>query len=81
MVFWYWSNIVLSNLDKNFDTFENHDLVCRILLWITEFYMIVLEISAISKRGKEYFNDISRLVNIVTPIMILINASDTDARD
>ena len=72
---------MLSNLDKNFEMFEDQDIVCRAFLWITEIYMILLEISAISKQGKHYCSDFTRVVNILTPIIILINASNTDDRD
>ena len=77
LVFWYWSNIVLVNLDKNYDSFEDPDKVCRSLLWITEIYMIILEIRAISKKLKSYFSDFSRALNILTPIVVLINAAST----
>ena len=81
LVFWYWSNIVLPNLDKNSETFENPDKVCRSFIWITEIYMIILEISAISKRLKSYFSDFSRVLNILTPIIVLINAASTENID
>jgi len=76
--FWYWSNIVLVNLPLDPDTFESHDLVCRTLLGITGFYLIFLEITAIVNKHIEYFNDLARLFNIITPILIMTNVFTED---
>ena len=69
-VFWYWSNVVLLNL--RFDTaFEQPDRNCRTLLTITGIYLLSLEISAVIRRRLNYFTDMARLFNIITPILIL----------
>ena len=79
--FSYWSNIVLSNLDRAFDEFESADKVCRAFLFLTEFYLLLLEITAIVKRLHLYLNDTARVFNIITPIIVLKNCFNTSNRD
>ena len=47
--FWYWSNVVLVNIENDKD-FEKQDTMCRIFLTCTGIYLFLLEISAIIKR-------------------------------
>ena len=71
--FWYWSNVVLPNLKKDFETMSYWDDVCRVALSITGFYLLLMELSAIVRRGPKYFTDMARLFNIITPWLILQN--------
>ena len=80
LVFWYWSNIVLPNLDKQPEFFEKPDAICRIFLVCTACYSFLLEITAIVKRLHLYLNDTARIFNICTPILILKNAFNTENR-
>ena len=72
-VFWYWSNVVLINLESDGKNFDQHDTNCRVLLTITGIYLLSLEISAVIRRRLNYFTDMARLFNIITPTLILYN--------
>ena len=48
--FWYWSNVVLVNIENDPDNFGKQDTLCRIFLTITAVYLVLLEISAVIKR-------------------------------
>ena len=73
MIFWYWSNVVLINLKEKEEFFGPIDDACRVILIITGFYLLFLEISAIIRRRLNYFTDMARLFNIITPTLILEN--------
>ena len=68
--FWYWSNIVLVNIENDPDSFETQDKICRVFLALVGFYLLFLEISAIAKRRFQYLNDMARLFNFITPLLI-----------
>ena len=72
-VFWYWSNVVLINLKGDPEHFEVADDNCRIILNFTGIYLLSLEISAVIRRRINYFTDMARLFNIITPSLILYN--------
>ena len=73
LVFWYWSNLALPNLDNKENYFEWQDTVCRVLLVITSFYLLAIEVSAIYKRKFGYFLAPTKLFNVVTPLLICLN--------
>lgn len=75
VIFWYWSNVVLINLFIDFETFGPWDDICRVSLAITGSYLLILEISAVIRRRLDYFTDMARLFNIITPILIIQNVS------
>lgn len=54
-----------------------HDF-CRFTLLITSVYLLLVELSAIIKQRVGYFNSLPKLFNIITPILILSNAFDTE---
>ena len=70
-VFWFWSNVVLVNLFIDYETFDTWDRICRMSLLITGFYLLSMELSAVFKRRILYFTDMSRLFNIITPVLIV----------
>ena len=72
-VFWYWSNVVLINLKDQEDRFDEPDQNSRIVLTFTGIYLLSLEISAVIRRRLNYFTDMARLFNIITPALILYN--------
>ena len=76
VVFWYWSNIVLFNLPKNDDvqsSFQTQHDVCRVILCITAFYLLAIEITALVDRKWKYFLQVTRLLNVITPLLLLLN--------
>ena len=73
LVFWYWSNIVLVNLKTDTDLFEPQDRVCRIILNITAFYLLAIEVTTVYKRRVEYVKTMTRLFNLITPVLIMHN--------
>ena len=79
--FWYWSNVVLVNIENDKSNFEKQDTLCRIFLTTTGCYLILLEISAIIKRRFKYLNDLGRLFNLITPILILTNVFSEDREE
>ena len=47
ITFWYWSNIVMTNIDIDYDKYKTHNIVCQVILSITAVYLLTLESSAI----------------------------------
>ena len=45
-MFWYWSNLVLPNLDRGKQTFDDQRLGCEVIIVLTSAYLLVIEISA-----------------------------------
>ena len=79
-IFWYWSNIVLPGLQKDYDAFEMHNKVCQHSLTITATYLLVIETSSVLKRKQEYLRDLTRIFNLITPTLILCNVYNVEAR-
>ena len=73
LVFWYWSNIVLVNLKSDTDLFETQDIVCRVILNITAFYLLAIEATTVYRRNIEYIKSMTRLFNLITPVLIMHN--------
>ena len=73
LVFWYWSNIVLVNLKTDADLFEPQDIVCRISLNVTAVYLLAIEVTTVYIRKLAYINSMTRLFNLITPVLIMHN--------
>ena len=77
VVFWYWSNIVIFNIprpgEENGNSFLLQHDICRIILFLTAFYLISIEVTALLKEHWRYFMSPTRLLNIITPTLLLWN--------
>ena len=78
MAFWYWSNIIIVNLDSDDGGFDVQNYVFKAILVVTAVYLMVIEISAMIKRRLKYFDNLAKFFNMITPIFIMINVFDTD---
>ena len=81
LFFWYWSNFVLPNLQNDKEQWESHDNVCSIVLPITAFYLLIVELSQVIKRRIQYFYSPTRLFNLFTPITIIVNVFNKHGSD
>ena len=50
------------------------------MLTITAVYLLLLEITAIVRAKLDYLQDLTRLLNLITPALIMINVYNTDGR-
>ena len=48
------------------------------MLTITAVYLLLLEITAIVRAKLDYLQDLTRLLNLITPALIMINVYNTD---
>ena len=53
-------------------------MVCKILLFWTSFYLLIVEFTAIARRKLKYFYNVSRLFNVITPFLLIYNISSED---
>ena len=78
--FWYWSNILIPNLDESPDL-EDQDTVMQVLLTTTAMYLLVMEISSVYRSSWAYFRDKTRLFNLITPILLLTSIYNKDSQE
>ena len=71
--FWYWSNFVLINLKKSYDTFNTQDRILRMVLICTAIYLLLIETTVIIKLKWKYLSTATRLFNLITPVLIMTN--------
>ena len=76
--FVWWSNIVITNLGKE-DTFDTQNDVLQTCLTLTAIYLLILEIYAIYRAKLEYLRNATRLLNLITPTLIMINVYNVEA--
>ena len=82
VAFWYWSNIVIINLDENSDAFVHQDTVCKVILVGTSFYLLFLELTAMWRRRLDYFEGSSfKVVAIVVPTLLMMNVLNEKVED
>ena len=74
--FVWWSNIVITNIDES-DSFDRQNKAFQTLLTITAVYLLLLEISAIYRAKLDYFRNLTRLLNLITPALIMVNVYNT----
>ena len=74
VIFWYWSNIVLKNIQTDPNDFEIQLAVCRVSLLVTAVYLSIFEIMTFLRRKLNYLKESpENLLNILTPLLILWN--------
>lgn len=76
--FFWWSNIVLPNVGTS-DSFEWQNEFLQACLTVTAIYLFSLEISSIREAGFSYLRDAARLLNVITPALIMVNIYNVDA--
>ena len=74
--FVWWSNIVITNIDES-ESFDTQNKVFQTLLTITAVYLLLLEITAIVRAKLDYLRDLTRLLNLITPALIMVNVYNT----
>ena len=74
--FVWWSNIVITNIDVS-DSFDTQNKIFQTLLTITAVYLLLLEISAIVRAKLDYLRNLTRLLNLITPALIMVNVYNT----
>ena len=74
--FVWWSNIVITNIKKA-DSFDTQNKIFQTLLTITAVYLLLLEISAIVRAKLDYLRNLTRLLNLITPALIMVNVYNT----
>ena len=74
--FVWWSNIVITNIDVS-DSFDTQNKIFQTLLTITAVYLLLLEITAIVRAKLDYLRDLTRLLNLITPALIMVNVYNT----
>ena len=77
IVFFYWSNIVIPNLDLEQD-FDKHGDVCEFLLVVISIYDLIMEIPIFIKLTYRYFFNLIKGVNLIAVILILYNIANRD---
>ena len=74
--FVWWSNIVITNINEA-DSFDTQNKIFQTLLTITAVYLLLLEISAIVRAKLDYLRNLTRLLNLITPALIMVNVYNT----
>ena len=74
--FVWWSNIVITNIGES-ESFDTQNKVFQTLLTITAVYLLLLEITAIVRAKLDYLRDLTRLLNLITPALIMVNVYNT----
>ena len=77
--FVWWSNIVITNINEA-ESFDTQNKIFQTLLTITAVYLLLLEITAIVRAKLDYLRDLTRLLNLITPALIMVNVYNTDGR-
>ena len=74
LMFVWWSNLVLPNLDSDDGwKWSTQNSILQACLTVTAVYLVVIEISAIYRATYKYFTNVPRLLNLITPILIQTN--------
>ena len=71
LIYNFWAVIVLPNLLKS-ETFEDLNTACRVMLIIFALYKLLLESTAIMRVRFGYLKSTTRLIKLISPILILI---------
>ena len=58
----------------------DQDQILQVLLTITAVYLLIMEVSSIMVASLSYFKDLTRLFNFLTPVLLLTNVYNNDAR-
>ena len=74
--FVWWSNIVITNINEA-ESFDTQNKIFQTLLTITAVYLLLLEITAIVRAKLDYLRDLTRLLNLITPALIMVNVYNT----
>ena len=74
--FVWWSNIVITNIGES-ESFDTQNKIFQTLLTITAIYLLLLEITAIVRAKLDYLRDLTRLLNLITPALIMVNVYNT----
>ena len=81
LAFWYWSNIIIVNLDKDTGDFETQATVTEIILIGISVYDLIMEIPIIVKAKWLYFNRLIKVINLIAVILIFINVANRDTTE
>lgn len=81
LCFWYWSNIVVTSLNKDADKWDPHNQACQTFLTVTAVYLLFIEITGVYRAGLGYIRDFTRLFNLIVPTLNMINVYNTANRD
>ena len=73
IVFWYWSNIVIVNIETDPIDFERQEIFCRYALLASAAYLLAIELTAIFKKNIFYLDSITNVFNLVTPCLVMWN--------
>ena len=77
LVFWYWSNIVLPNLNEETGDFDTQNTVCIAILNIISAYFVLMEIPIIYRNWRRELH-IERISNWIGAALILYNSINQD---
>ena len=72
LIFTIWSNIVLPNVETDGEKLSGLGSFARVSLAITGLYLILIEVTAAARSGREYFKDTSRVFNVIPSLTILL---------
>ena len=74
-----WSNVFVIGILAGANTFDEANDALTVLLTITAIYLFLIEIYAIYNRGLGYLKNATRLLNLITPTLIMINVHNIEA--
>jgi succinate-acetate transporter protein len=76
-IFFYWSNIVLPNLDAQDNaSFAEQNTACSYLMNIISLYILIMDIPRLLAAPKLYVKSVTSFVNLTVLFLILINSVD-----
>ena len=81
LAFWYWSNIIIVNLDQDSEDFKTQATVLEMILIVTSVYDLLMEIPIIIKARLSYFNRLIKVINLIAVILIFINVANRDTKE
>ena len=74
-----WSNVFVIGLLAGSNSFDDANDAVTVLLTITAIYLFLIEIYAIYRAGLAYLKNATRLLNLITPTLIMVNVHNIDA--
>lgn len=77
IIFAYWSNIVLPNLDTD-TSFSDQNVACSYLMNLISLYILIMDIPRLVAQPKLYVRSLSTWVNLTVLVLILVNTVDQD---
>ena len=72
MIFVYWSNVVIPNLQKD-SSFRKHDEIASFCIIVLSCYLLLSEIPLLIQWKLKWFYHLGSVVNAISDVLLIIN--------